>query len=238
MRRVAAIVTDKGGRTGARGDRLARVRPAVHRRHRATATAHAARWRRGDGVLRRGRRRARLRRRACRSTIDRVDASHVPQTRTQGHADRRRSRAARSRCRAIPNAGVGLARTEFIVTNHIGIHPMALARYPQLKDPQAVEARSRRGSGRKTPRDVLRPPLQRGRRAHRRRVLSEAGHRPHERLQDQRIRAAPRRREFEPAEENPMIGFRGASRYYDARYADGFALECAALLRARATSWA
>jgi pyruvate,water dikinase len=40
-------------------------------------------------------------------------------------------------------------------------------------------------------------------------------------------------REFEPEEENPMIGFRGASRYYDERYADGFALECRALLRAR-----
>ena len=40
-------------------------------------------------------------------------------------------------------------------------------------------------------------------------------------------------REFEPDEENPMIGFRGASRYYDPRYADGFALECAALRRVR-----
>ena len=39
--------------------------------------------------------------------------------------------------------------------------------------------------------------------------------------------------EFELDEENPMIGFRGASRYYDARYADGFALECAAVLRVR-----
>ena len=39
---------------------------------------------------------------------------------------------------AIPNQGVGLARTEFIVTNHIGIHPMALARYPQLMDAKAV----------------------------------------------------------------------------------------------------
>jgi pyruvate,water dikinase len=39
--------------------------------------------------------------------------------------------------------------------------------------------------------------------------------------------------EFEPNEENPMLGFRGASRYYDSRYADGFALECAALLRVR-----
>jgi pyruvate,water dikinase len=40
-------------------------------------------------------------------------------------------------------------------------------------------------------------------------------------------------REFEPSEENPMLGFRGASRYYDARYREGFALECAALLRVR-----
>jgi len=40
-------------------------------------------------------------------------------------------------------------------------------------------------------------------------------------------------REFEPFEENPMIGFRGASRYYDPRYAEGFALECAALRHAR-----
>jgi pyruvate,water dikinase len=40
-------------------------------------------------------------------------------------------------------------------------------------------------------------------------------------------------REFEPTEENPMLGFRGASRYYDARYKEGFALECAALLRVR-----
>src|SRR6185503_19050863 len=39
--------------------------------------------------------------------------------------------------------------------------------------------------------------------------------------------------EFEPVEENPMLGFRGASRYYDTRYAEGFALECAALLRVR-----
>ena len=39
---------------------------------------------------------------------------------------------------AIPNEGVGLARLEFIVTNHIGIHPMALAQFPNLKDPKAV----------------------------------------------------------------------------------------------------
>ena len=51
---------------------------------------------------------------------------------------------------AIPNAGVGLARTEFIVTNHIGIHPMALARYPHLKDAEAVKeiARADRRRGR------------------------------------------------------------------------------------------
>ena len=134
---------------------------------------------------------------------------------------------------AIPNAGVGLARTEFIVTNHIGIHPMALARYPQLEDPRGREGD--RGANRR-----------RGRRA------SSSSGRFSEgvariaaafypkpvivRTSDFKTNEYARLlggREFEPAEENPMIGFRGASRYYDPRYAEGFALECAALLRAR-----
>ncbi|HVP32026.1 MAG TPA: hypothetical protein VMT09_00120 [Steroidobacteraceae bacterium] len=43
------------------------------------------------------------------------------------------------------------------------------------------------------------------------------------------MRCAPRRRGFEPGEDNPVIGFRGASRYYDDRYGEAFALECAAI---------
>jgi pyruvate,water dikinase len=48
---------------------------------------------------------------------------------------------------AIPNSGVGLARTEFIINNHIGIHPMALARYPGLKDQAAVKKIAERIGG-------------------------------------------------------------------------------------------
>ena len=78
--------------------------------------------------------------------IEHIDATQVPQTRTKmmlivGDPGQAFSLS------AIPNAGVGLARTEFIVTNHIGIHPMALARYPQLKDLQAVKAIAARING-------------------------------------------------------------------------------------------
>ena len=70
--------------------------------------------------------------------VERIDVSHVPQPQTQimlivGDPSRAFDLA------LIPNAGVGLARTEFIVTNHIGIHPMALVHYPNLKDCQAVK---------------------------------------------------------------------------------------------------
>ena len=61
---------------------------------------------------------------------------------------------------AIPNAGVGLARLEFIINNHIGIHPMALARFPKLKDPQAVKEIAAR-IGEEDAR-VLHPASQRG----------------------------------------------------------------------------
>ena len=65
-------------------------------------------------------------------------------------------------------------------------------------------------------------------------ALSEAGHRPDERLQDQRICRTDRRRASSSrSEENPMIGFRGASRYYSPRYREGFALECRAIRRLR-----
>ena len=67
----------------------------------------------------------------------------------------------------------------------------------------------------------------------RRRVLSQGCHRPAVRLQDQRIRQPARRAAFEPTEENPMLGFRGALRYYDPRYRDGFALECRAMKKVR-----
>jgi pyruvate,water dikinase len=132
----------------------------------------------------------------------------------------------------IPNSGVGLARTEFIITNHIGIHPMALARYPNLKDARALQqiagligseepreffiSRFSEGVGRIAAAFYPKPVIVR---------TSDFKTNEYARLLGGE--------EFEPIEENPMLGFRGASRYYDERYADGFALECAALLRVR-----
>lgn len=78
--------------------------------------------------------------------IERIDASKVPKTRTQVMLITGDPKPAFG-LSAIPNAGVGLARTEFIITNHIGIHPMALARYPNLSDRKVVrEIRARIGS--------------------------------------------------------------------------------------------
>ena len=229
MRRVAAIVTDKGGRT-AHAAIVSREfgLPCVVGTERGTTTL-----RDGDevtvccaegaeGHIYAG---------AVPFEIEHIDAAQVPPTRTHMMlivGDPSQAFA----LSAIPNAGVGLARTEFIITNHIGIHPMALARYPHLKDPQAVQAIAGKIDGERAREFFIRR-------------FSEgvariaAAFYPKPvivRMSDFKTNEYARLLgggEFEPQEENPMIGFRGASRYYDPRYADGFALECVALLRAR-----
>jgi pyruvate,water dikinase len=132
----------------------------------------------------------------------------------------------------IPNAGVGLARTEFIVTNHIGVHPMALAHYPRLKDKDAVKQIAAR-IGDEDPREFFVRRFSEGVG----RIAAAFYPKPViVRTSDFKTNEYARLlggSEFEPVEENPMLGFRGASRYYDPRYAEGFALECAALLRVR-----
>jgi pyruvate,water dikinase len=132
----------------------------------------------------------------------------------------------------IPNDGVGLARTEFIVTNHIGIHPMALARYPNLKDAQVIQEIAARIRD-EEPREFFIRRFSEGVG----RIAAAFYPKPViVRTSDFKTNEYARLlggSEFEPQEENPMLGFRGACRYYDPRYADGFALECAALLRAR-----
>jgi pyruvate,water dikinase len=132
----------------------------------------------------------------------------------------------------LPNDGVGLARLEFIINNHIGIHPMALVNYPNLKrredtelissrileeDPKEFFVRSvAEGVGRIAAAFYPKPVIVR---------MSDFKSNEYAML----IGGA----EYEPHEENPMIGFRGASRYYDDRYRAGFRLECLALQRAR-----
>ncbi|HLA10952.1 MAG TPA: phosphoenolpyruvate synthase [Pyrinomonadaceae bacterium] len=229
MRRVAAIVTDQGGRT-AHAAIVSREFgiPCIVGTGNATEVLHD-----GDEVTV-----------ACSEgpegnvypgvlpfQIEKIDASAVPQTRTQVMLTVGDPSQA-FKLSFIPNSGVGLARTEFVVTNHIGVHPMALARYPKLKDQQAVrEIASRIGA--EDPREFFIRRFSEGVG----RIAAAFYPKPViVRTSDFKTNEYARLlggSEFEPAEENPMLGFRGASRYYDARYADGFALECAALLRVR-----
>jgi len=229
MRRVAAIVTDQGGRT-AHAAIVSREFgiPCIVGSGSATDLL-----RDGDEVTV-----------ACSegpeghvyaSRIDfevgKIDAAAVPQTRTQVMLTVGDPSQA-FKLSSIPNAGVGLARTEFIITNYIGVHPMALALYPTLKDAQALkEIRSRIGD--EDPREFFIRRFSEGIG----RIAAAFYPKPViVRTSDFKTNEYARLvggGEFEPAEENPMLGFRGASRYYDARYADGFALECAALLRVR-----
>jgi pyruvate,water dikinase len=129
----------------------------------------------------------------------------------------------------LPNDGVGLARMEFIVSNQIRIHPLALLRFDQLKDTVAKAEIERITGGCDDKPGFFVDRLARGVS-----MLAAAFH-PKDvilRLSDFKTNEYANLlggREFEPVEENPMLGFRGASRYCHPLYRDGFALECRAV---------
>jgi pyruvate,water dikinase len=132
----------------------------------------------------------------------------------------------------LPNDGVGLARLEFIINNHIGIHPMALVNYPNLRNRGDIETIANRILE-EDPKEFFVRSLAEGVA----RIAAAFYPKPViVRMSDFKSNEYAMLiggREFEPVEENPMIGFRGASRYYDDRYRAGFRLECLALQRAR-----
>jgi pyruvate,water dikinase len=132
----------------------------------------------------------------------------------------------------LPNAGVGLARMEFIISEHIGVHPMALV-HPERTSEEDRKRIADRAEGFASPREFFVRNLAEGV------GTIAAAFYPKPviiRLSDfktneyaQLIGGAA----FEPHESNPMLGFRGASRYAHPAYADGFAIECEALQRVR-----
>ncbi len=133
----------------------------------------------------------------------------------------------------VPNDGVGLARMEFIINQHIGIHPMALARPEKVKSARERRTIKLMTSRYNKPADFFIERLSEGVG-----VIAAAFYpRPViVRLSDFKTNEYAKLlggADFEPKEENPMLGFRGAARYAHPAYTDGFALECAALERVR-----
>ncbi|HTO49709.1 MAG TPA: phosphoenolpyruvate synthase [Burkholderiales bacterium] len=132
----------------------------------------------------------------------------------------------------LPNAGVGLARLEFVINNMIGVHPKAVLAYPDLEDGlrRAVESAAR---GYPSPRAFYVEKLAEGV------ATIAAAFWPKPvivRLSDfksNEYRKLIGGARYEPEEENPMLGFRGASRYVAESFRDCFALECEAMKRVR-----
>ena len=133
---------------------------------------------------------------------------------------------------AFPNDGVGLARLEFIINNSIGIHPRAVLEHSHLPDDIQQQIASR-SAGYASPRDFYINRLAEGV------GTIAAAFYPKPvivRMSDfksNEYAALLGGADFEPHEENPMLGFRGASRYYSAAFAECFALECAAMKKVR-----
>ncbi len=133
----------------------------------------------------------------------------------------------------LPHRGVGLMRLEFVINNVLRIHPMALVRFEEVSDPKdrsRIEEITKHYS---TKKDYFVEELSMAVG-----TIAAAFH-PHDvivRMSDFKSNEYANLiggREFEPHEENPMLGFRGASRYYHSRYREGFQLECAAMKRVR-----
>ncbi|GAX34531.1 phosphoenolpyruvate synthase [Nodularia sp. NIES-3585] len=164
--------------------------------------------------------------------VKEVLLENLPRTRTQILMNVGNPQEALS-LSAIPNDGVGLARTEFIIANQIQIHPMALIHYEKLEDefvktkinqitalyddkPQYFVDKLAQGIGRIAAAFYPKPVIVR---------MSDFKSNEYANLLGGH--------QFEPKEENPMLGWRGAARYYDQGYKEAFALECQSIKRVR-----
>lgn len=229
MRKAVGIVTDHGGRTShaAIVSREMGI-PAVVGTGRATAvlkdgqaiTLSCAEGERGrvySGTLK------------FRSVETSLDNLPLPKTRLMLNIA---SPAAAFQWWRLPVQGIGLARLEFLINDVIRVHPMALV-HPERLDPLTRRKIQRLTRGYKRPADYFVTELASG--------VGQiaASQYPHPvivRLSDFKTNEYAHLlggKPFEPHEENPMIGWRGASRYYHPHYREGFALECQALKKVR-----
>lgn len=230
MKRAKGIVTDAGGRTchAAIVSRELGI-PAIVGTGSATETVSTGdeitlSCAEGDeGIVYRG---------VLDYEVEDVSLEDVPETSTRIMMNIA-SPGAAFRWWRLPCEGIGLARMEFIINNIIKVHPMALVRFDQLEDDRVRERIEALTRGYEDKTEYFVDHLAMG--------IAKIAAAQHPdpvivRMSDFKtneyadlIGGAG----FEPAEHNPMLGFRGASRYYSDRYREGFALECRAIRRVR-----
>ncbi|MBW3660187.1 MAG: phosphoenolpyruvate synthase [Gemmatimonadetes bacterium] len=230
MERVAAIVTDQGGRTchAAIVSRELGI-PAVIGTGNATrvlepgvdVTVSCAEG--DEGIVYAGR---------LDYEIEAMDVEDIPETKTRIMLNIA-SPGAAFRWWRLPCEGIGLARMEFIINNHIRIHPMALARFHLLENEEAREEILRLTAGYADRTGYFVERLARG-------IAKIAASQYPDpvivRMSDFKTNEYADLiggRQFEKPEANPMLGFRGASRYYSEEYREGFAMECRAIRMVR-----
>ncbi|MPV68376.1 phosphoenolpyruvate synthase [Burkholderia sp. BE17] len=230
MRRAAAIITDHGGRTSHAAivsrelglPAIVGTGNATHLLHdQQEVTVSCAEGEAGfvyEGI--------------AQYDVEAIDLTNIPATRTRVMLNLANPAAA-FRWWRMPVDGIGLARMEFVIGNHIRVHPMALAHYDALKDERVQRTIATLTAGYDEPSDYFVDRLARG--------LARIAAVCHPapvivRMSDFKTNEYAHLiggAQFEPHEENPMLGFRGASRYYSPRYRAGFALECRAIARLR-----
>jgi len=172
--------------------------------------------------------------------MDELKLENMPQTKTQIMMNVGVPEKAFQQSQ-IPNDGVGLAREEFIINSYIGIHPLALLEYNQLKEKansdekiaEVIKKIDERSANYDDKIEFFVDTLARG--------ISKiaAGFYPNDvivRMSDFKTNEYANLIGgflYEPSENNPMIGWRGASRYYDTKFKPAFSLECRAMKKAR-----
>jgi pyruvate,water dikinase len=230
MKRAAAIVTDHGGRTSHAAIVSRELGlPAIVGTGNATHVLHdeqevTVSCAEGDqGFVYEG---------VAAFEVEDLALDAIPRTRTKVMLNLANPAAA-FRWWRLPTDGVGLARMEFVINNAIKVHPMALVRFDDLADDAVKRTITELTQGYTDRTEYFVDRLARGL------ARIAAAHFPKPvivRMSDFKTNEYARLiggAAFEPAEENPMLGFRGASRYYSPRYRDGFALECRAIRRLR-----
>ena len=164
--------------------------------------------------------------------VEKIDVNQIPQTRTKIMMNVGNPEEA-FKLSFLPNDGVGLAREEFIINSYIKVHPNALLFFDKITDPEVRKKILELTEGYNDKREFFVDKLAEGI------GMIAAAFYP----KDVIVRFSDFKTNeyagllggdvFEPKEDNPMIGWRGASRYYSPNFKDAFALECRAILKVR-----